>query len=90
MLAHTLILLQHKESDYSEAIQPRLCAFEKGLKRGREALGFETGLWTARRVAYLTRAGMRGEVSPLSGVAYFAAAGLELPASDRPGAGARG
>jgi transposase len=26
---------------------------EKGLKRGPEALGYETGLWTSRRVAHL-------------------------------------
>jgi transposase len=38
--------------------KPRLRAedlqrIERGLKRGPEALGYETGLWTARRVAHL-------------------------------------
>ena len=34
----------------------------RGLKRGPEALGYETGLWTAARGG-LDRARMRGEVS---------------------------
>ena len=38
--------------------KPRLSAedlqkIERGLKRGPEALGYETGLWTAWRVAHL-------------------------------------
>jgi putative transposase len=38
--------------------KPRLCAedlrrIERGLKRGPEALGYETSLWTSSRVAHL-------------------------------------
>ena len=73
--------------------RPRLSAedlkkIECGLKRGPEALGYETGLWTAWRVAHLIEeeCGVRYHTS--QGLAHSAATGLELPASGRTGSGA--
>jgi transposase len=56
---------------------------EKGLKRGPERLGYETGLWTSWRVADLIERECRGEVPSCAGVADSATTGMELPASGR-------
>ncbi len=65
-----------------------LQALEQALKRGPQALGYETALWTAPRVARL--------IAQLCGVRYHPAhvwrlgtVGLELPAPCRSRAGAR-
>ena len=49
--------------------KPRLSAeqinqIERGLKRGPQALGYETSLWTANRVVHLDRAGVWGNYHP--------------------------
>lgn len=61
---------------------------ERGLKRGPEALGYETGLWTTNRVNPSDRAGMWDCLPSFAGLAHPAAVGMELPASHRAGAGA--
>ena len=73
--------------------KPRLDAvairkIEQGLKRGPEALGYTTSLWTSARVAHLieTECGVTLSSGPC--LAHFAAVGLELPASGRPRSGA--
>ena len=72
--------------------KPRLGAaelrrIEQELKRGPEALGYETSLWTAPRVAELIRAGVRHPVPPRTRLEDLAADGLELSASGGTGAG---
>ena len=76
--------------------KPRLDAIairkiEQGLKRGPEALGYDTSLWTSARVAHLieTECGVTLSSGPC--LAHSAAVGMELPASGRtrPGAGRR-
>src|ERR1700675_1271655 len=74
--------------------KPRLSAeqinqIERGLKRGPQALGYETSLWTANRVVHLIEQGKRGELSPRTCVEDPATARLELPATGGSGAGAR-
>lgn len=74
--------------------KPRLSAeqikqIERGLKRGPQALGYATSLWTANRVVPSDRAGVWGELSPRACVEDPAAARLELPATGGPGSGAR-
>ena len=74
--------------------KPRLSAedlgkIEQGLKRGPEALGYETSLWTTSRVAHLIEQECGVCLPSLAGLAHPAAVGLELPASDGPGLGTR-
>ena len=61
---------------------------ERGLQRGPEALGYETGLWTAWRVADLIERECGVKLPSRAGLAHPAATGLELPASGRPCPGA--
>ena len=73
--------------------KPRLRAedlqkIERGLKRGPEALGYETGLWTAWRVAHRIEEECGGSLPCLAGLADSAADGMEWSASHRAGAGA--
>ena len=46
---------------------------ERGLQRGPEALGYETSLWTAWRVAHLIEAGMWRALRSFAGLAHPAA-----------------
>ena len=59
---------------------------EEGLTRGPEGLGYHTSRWTAARVAELIEkeCGVR---PPGVRLAHPEAAGMELPATHRPGAG---
>jgi transposase-like protein len=72
--------------------KPRLDALairkiEQGLKRGPEALGYATSLWTSARVAHLIETAW-GPLSSGPCLAHFAAVRMELPASGRPRPGA--
>ena len=67
----------------------QISQIEHGLKRGPQALGYETSLWTAEPGSPSDRAGKRGELSPGTCVEDPAAARLELPATGGSGAGAR-
>ena len=60
---------------------------QRGLKRG-PALGYETGLWTAWRVAHSIEEECGVRYLYFAGLAHSAATGLELPASGRTGSGA--
>ena len=53
---------------------------EAQLKRGPKAFGYETGLWTTRRVAVLIE---QTWIPPGPCVEDVAGAGLELPAAGR-------
>ena len=55
---------------------------EGGLKRGPEALGYDTRLWTARRVAHLIGEACGVTYHPGHVLADIAAVGVELPAAD--------
>jgi transposase len=73
--------------------RPRLSAedlkkIQRGLKRGPEALGYETGLWTAWRVAHLIEEECGVRLPYFAGLANSAATGLELPACGRTCSGA--
>ena len=73
--------------------KPRLSAeqinqIERGLKRGPQALGYETSV-DGEPGRPSDRAGMRGELSPGTCMEDPAAARLELPATGGSGAGAR-
>ncbi len=73
--------------------KPRLDAvairkIEQGLKRGPEALGYTTSLWTSARVAHLIETECGVDLSSGPCLAHFAAVGMELPASGRPRPGA--
>src|ERR1700726_4954895 len=68
--------------------KPKLSAsqlrkIEQALRRGPEALGYASGLWTAARVRGADRAPMRGALSRSSRLAHLASARLELPAAHR-------
>jgi transposase len=59
---------------------------EREQKRGPEALGYETGLWTSAQVAHLIESECGGSVSSRTYVADFAATGMGC---QRPTARAR-
>src|ERR1700726_4546056 len=72
--------------------KPKLSAsqlrkIEQALRRGPDALGYASGLWTAARVHGAEREPMRGALSRSSRLADLASARLELPAAHRAGAG---
>ena len=73
--------------------KPKLSAsqlrkIEQALRRGPEALGYASGLWTAGR-APTHPAPVRGALSRGPRLAHLAPARVELPATHRAGAGAR-
>jgi len=61
---------------------------ERGLKRGPEALGYETQFVDRVAGGAPDRGGIRGSLQCLAGLAYSAAVGMELSAAQRAGAGA--
>ena len=61
---------------------------ERGLKRGPETLGYETGLWTTNRVAHLIEQECGIAYHPSQAWRILRAVGMELSASHGPRLGA--
>lgn len=66
----------------------QLKQLEQALRRGPEASGYTSGLWTATRVRELIEAALRRVLSRGPRLAHPAQPRLELPAAQRTGAGA--